>query len=130
MSLPRHERPQRLSPACLGAIAVMVVLAVSLGGVRLYSLYLEYRLSDINSKIEAQVNRRVSLEIKLASLLSPERIYVNAKARLGMEPRSTFQSIRVIYQGAMGGGQPPGVATDRISPPSILEMAGAAHAKE
>ncbi|MCX7827867.1 MAG: hypothetical protein N2315_01485 [Thermanaerothrix sp.] len=141
MSIPKHESPQRISPACLVAVVVMVFFAVSLGGVRLYSLYLEYRLSDINSRIEAEMSRRVQLEIKMASMLSPERIYVSAKNRLGMKPRSSFQVVRLVG-GDVGYGlvgddsQDPvnvgGCRAERRSPspPTVFEMAGEAHAQE
>ncbi|EHM09994.1 hypothetical protein TheveDRAFT_0857 [Thermanaerovibrio velox DSM 12556] len=141
MSLPRHESPHRISPSCLFAVMVMAFFAVFLGGVRLYSLYLEYRLSDINSKIEFEMSRKVQLEIKMASMLSPERIYVNAKNKFGMKPRSSFQTIRIA--GGAGESWVAGkglqdsldtregkTARRPIVPPALFDMAGAAHAKE
>lgn len=141
MPLPRHESPHRISPSCLFAVMVMAFFAVFLGGVRLYSLYLEYRLSDINSKIEFEMSRKVQLEIKMASMLSPERIYVNAKNKLGMKPRSSFQTIRIAgdigeswvagkdLQDSWGGGEGK-KARKPITSPTFFEMAGEAHAKE
>ena len=136
MSLPRHESPQRIPPAFIMAIMIMITLAVSLGGVRLYSLYLEYRLSDINAKIDAEVSKKVQLEIRLASLLSPERIYSNARARLGMEARRDFVKIALPWAG--GGQAPSQVERQALRAESggrsrwgwTLNFAGEAHAKD
>lgn len=58
---------------------------MGLGGLRLYSLYLEHRLSEVSSQIEKVEDSNACLKEKLASLLSPSRVYSYAHVRLGME---------------------------------------------
>jgi hypothetical protein len=91
----------------------MGVLAsgLSLGGVRLYGLYLEHRLADCMKKIESVGDRYAILEERHASLMSPSRIYNYAKSELHMVAASEIEVIKLIsesYKGAETANAPGG----------------------
>ena len=82
MVIPRHEASRRLSPSFLLVFVTLLCTAMGLGGIRLYSLYLEHRLSEVSLRIERSLDRNAELERKLSTLLSPQRVYHVARGEL------------------------------------------------
>jgi hypothetical protein len=91
----RHETRESCSPLCVLAFAVLVVFSMLLGGMRLYCLNVEHRISEVSSRIERIRDKNAELEDNLAGLLSPARIYTFARMQLGMTNVRTVEIVRV-----------------------------------
>ena len=102
MVVPRHEASRRLSPSFLLVFVTLLCTAMGLGGIRLYSLYLEHRLSEVSLRIERSLDRNAELDRKLSTLLSPQRVYHVARGELGMLPPQGMISLRVVLPGNPG----------------------------
>ena len=105
MGFPRHEMSRRLSPSFLLGFVALLCTALGLGGVRLYSLYLEHRLSEVSLRIEKTLDRNAELERKLSSLLSPQRVYSVARVQLGMLPPQKMTRLSVVLVPKEGRSQ-------------------------
>jgi cell division protein FtsL len=80
----RMQRKGRAHSA-FAAVAVFIgVLVMGLGGLRIYNMSLEQRLTRLNETIENYQELELDLRNKLASLLSPSRVYSVASAKMGM----------------------------------------------
>jgi hypothetical protein len=73
----------------------VLISSLSLGGVRLYGLYLEHRLADCAMKMENVGNQYAMLEQSHAALLSPSRVYNYAKTELNMVVASEVETIKL-----------------------------------
>lgn len=91
--MAKHERKDSRSAICVVCLVGILVSAMSLGGLRLYGLYLEHRLTDVTARIESMDNKNAILEERHSALLSPSRIYMYAKAELKMVAASDIETI-------------------------------------
>jgi cell division protein FtsL len=129
----QYEKRGRQSLFCVLFLMGVLVSALSLGGIRIYGLYLEHKLADYTMRIETAGNKYATLEEYHASLLSPSRIYNYAKSELNMITATEVETIKLIsdsYKGsevasASGGSKNGG----RVSA-SAGGFVGAANAKE
>jgi cell division protein FtsL len=78
------QRKGRAHTAFAAVIVVVGVLVMGLGGLRIYNMSLEQRLTRLNETIENYQELELDLRNKLASLLSPSRVYSVASAKMGM----------------------------------------------
>mgnify|MGYP001012686210 CR=1 FL=1 len=71
--------------SAFAAIAVLIgFLVMGLGGIRLFNMSLEQRLTRLNETIENYQEIELDLRNNMASLLSPSRVYSVASAKMGM----------------------------------------------
>jgi hypothetical protein len=98
----RYGKRGRQSALCVLFLFGMLISALSLGGIRLYALYIEHRLADCSKKIEAIGDKYAMLEEYYASLLSPSRIYNYAKSELNMVTASEVETIRLMSESYKG----------------------------
>lgn len=77
------ERRLKRAPWALLLIFVFLLL-LGLGSMRLYAVHLEHRLCEVNGLLDEAQERQLLLRQRLASLLSPARVYSYAHAELGM----------------------------------------------
>lgn len=91
--VPKHERAGSQSTICVICLLGVIVSAMSLGSMRLYGLYLEHRLADVTTRIEAMNSSNSGMEEQYSVLLSPSRIYNYARLQLNM---TTAREIEVI----------------------------------
>jgi hypothetical protein len=130
----RYGKGGRQSALCMLFLFGMLISALSLGGIRLYGLYIEHRLADCSKKIEAVGDKYAMLEEYYASLLSPSRIYNYAKSELNMVTASEVETIKLMsesYKGREAAGSPSGLS-GAVSSPGELSRAlvGTANAKD
>jgi cell division protein FtsL len=127
----RKNKKGRHSAICVLFLLCMLVSALSLGGIRLYALYLEHRLADCSQKIETEGDRYAMLEEYHASLLSPSRIYNYAKSELNMVTASEVETIKLISE-SYRGGEVAGLPAGAVPAPGELSRAlvGRANAKD
>ncbi|MDR2780808.1 MAG: hypothetical protein LBB28_06755 [Synergistaceae bacterium] len=130
----RYEKRGKQSVLCVLFLFGMLVSALSLGGMRLYALYIEHRLADCSQKIEAIGDKYAMLEEYYASLLSPSRIYNYAKSELNMVTASEVETIRLMSESYRGRGaaNSPSGSSGAVSAPGELSRAlvGTANAKD
>jgi hypothetical protein len=98
----RHWKRGKQSALCVLFLFCMLISALSLGGIRLYALYLEHQLADCSKKIEITGDKYAMLEEYHASLLSPSRIYNYAKSELNMVTASEVETIKLISESYKG----------------------------
>jgi cell division protein FtsL len=126
----RYEKRGRRYALCVLFLFGVLISALSLGGIRLYALYLEHRLADCSKKIEAVGDEYAMLEEYYASLLSPSRIYNYAKSELNMVTASEVEIIRLIsesYKGREITGSPAAI----LAPGELSRaLVGTANAKD
>ncbi len=80
----RMQRKGRAHSAFAAVAVFVVVLVMGLGGLRIYNMSLEQRLTRLSETIENYQELELDLRNKLASLLSPSRVYSVASAKMGM----------------------------------------------
>jgi hypothetical protein len=85
----------RVAPFCAIACVILGVFFLGLGGLRLYSLSLENHLSQLSQRTEKASEELAYLQMQLASLVSPQKIYGTARAALGMVPPSYLALVRI-----------------------------------
>lgn len=129
----RHEQRGSHSVVCVFCLVGVLISAMSLGSMRLYGLYLEHRLADVNSRIAIIGNKNAELEERHSSLLSPSRIYNYAKSELKMVTAKEVETIRLNDRAAgetlMAGAPRPTTAKTRT--PGIMGFfSGVANAKD
>lgn len=72
--------------SAFAVVAVLLgALIMGLGGIRLFNMSLEQRLTRLNETIENYQEIELDLRNNMASLLSPSRVYSVASAKMGME---------------------------------------------
>ncbi len=88
-STSRSRKPKPRSSrthSAFAAVAVLLgILVMGLGGIRLFNMSLEQRLTRLNETIENYQEIELDLRNNMASLLSPSRVYSVASAKMGME---------------------------------------------
>ncbi|MDR1510990.1 MAG: hypothetical protein LBS53_15310 [Synergistaceae bacterium] len=132
--IKRYEKRSRQSALCVLFLFGMLISALSLGGIRLYALYIEHRLADCSKKIEAVGDKYAMLEEYYASLLSPSRIYGYAKSELNMVTASEVETIKLMSESYIGreiADSPPG-SSGAVQRPGELSrtLVGTANAKD
>lgn len=91
----RMQRKGRAHSA-FAAVAVFIgVLVMGLGGLRIYNMSLEQRLTRLNETIENYQELELDLRNKLASLLSPSRVYSVASAKMGMVAEGSITVVTI-----------------------------------
>lgn len=97
LGTPRLDRHERRGSTLFAALwlGVMFIALLSLGGLRLYGLFLEQRLAIVSQRIEKVVDMRASLEERRSALLSPARIYGVARSELKMVSARDVQVVHV-----------------------------------
>lgn len=91
----RHERQGGQSVICVICLLGVLVSAMTLGGTRLYGLYLEHRLASITKRSEAVKNSNSGMEEQYSALLSPSRIYNYARLQLNMTTAKKIETIQI-----------------------------------
>lgn len=115
--LGRHRSARRqINQPVLTLFASVLVLSLlfGLGGLRLYCLSMERKLSSLEEKILQAEELRLQQERELASLLSPSRVYSYAHANLDMQRSSEILVVKVpssLKQTAHFASVPPSVET-------------------
>ena len=90
-----HENPTQLPRLCIYSLIVILVASMSLGGLRLYGLYLEHQLADITQRLQIANDKNIVLEERNSALLSPARIYTYARIELKMIAAQKTRTIQV-----------------------------------
>jgi len=93
-----RKSPQRSgrTHSAFAAVAVLLgVLIMGLGGIRLFNMSLEQRLTRLNETIENYQEIELDLRNNMASLLSPSRVYSVASAKMGMENRVAVSVVKI-----------------------------------
>lgn len=82
----QYERESGRKNSSFFVISLLFVFicAALLGSLRLYGLYIEHRISETNSKIEACREENLNMSKRYSELLSPARVYSYARENLGM----------------------------------------------
>ncbi|MBP8785536.1 MAG: hypothetical protein KBH12_08640 [Synergistaceae bacterium] len=91
----KHENPTQLPRLCIYSLIVILVASMSLGGLRLYGLYLEHQLADITQRLQIANDKNIVLEERNSALLSPARIYTYARIELKMIAAQKTRTIQV-----------------------------------
>jgi len=82
--------------SAFAAVAVLLgVLVMGLGGIRLFNMSLEQRLTRLNETIENYQEIELDLRNNMASLLSPSRVYSVASAKMGMVNEASVKVVSV-----------------------------------
>ncbi|WP_300523673.1 hypothetical protein [Aminiphilus sp.] len=103
----------RVAPFCAIACVILGVFFLGLGGLRLYSLSLENHLSQLSQRTEKASEELAYLQMQLASLVSPQKIYGTARTALGMVPPSYLALVRIPSGLSSGSsGRQPLVASE------------------
>jgi len=79
-------------------VVALILIFLAVGGllsIRLYALNLEYQLARLEEKVTIQEEINLKLEKKLATLVSPGRVFDYAKAELGMNTNSYVDIVRI-----------------------------------
>jgi len=84
-----------ICPIIIVSVIIAGMFLLGLGVLRFYAFRLECQLAEINGKIHVLELEELSLNEKLASLRSPERIYTIAQNKLGMQGNSDILQITV-----------------------------------
>lgn len=96
--IERHRSAQRqINQPVLTLFTSIVILSLlfGLGGLRLYCLSMEQRLSALDQKITQAEEMRLLQGQELATLLSPSRVYSYAHVKLGMQSTSEMLVVQV-----------------------------------
>jgi hypothetical protein len=132
-AVSNHKKRGRQSALCVLFLLGVLVSSLTLGGVRMYGLYLEHRLADCSMKIEAVGDKYAMLEEYHASLLSPSRIYNYAKSELNMVTASEVETIKLMHDsyGGMGTSNAAENQKTAEAPRGLSRLlVGTANAKE
>lgn len=78
----------------MGAVLALSLL-FGLGGLRIYCLSMERKITALNEKIQQARELKTRKERELASLLSPSRVYSYAHANLDMQNPSKILVVKV-----------------------------------
>lgn len=89
----RRQANQPILTLC-GSILILTLL-FGLGGLRLYCLSMEQKLTLLDQKIVQAGELRLQQERELASLLSPSRVYSYAHANLNMQSPAEILVVKV-----------------------------------
>ncbi|MDR0765112.1 MAG: hypothetical protein LBE65_05940 [Synergistaceae bacterium] len=133
---PNHKKNSGHSVFCILCLLGVLILTLCLGSIRVYGLYLEYRLADCAVKIESEGDEYAMLEEAQAALLSPSRIYNYARSELNMVAASKTETIKLLpdsYGRQYGDNAPQGEnAVNAARRPGRFSriFVGAANAKE
>ncbi len=109
-----HRSHSSLIIICL--IAVLIP-ALALGGLRLYALYLEHRLSSVTHQIEMAREENIEMQERYSALLSPSRVYSYARLQLGM---MTAAKTKTIHLGDPQGAQEEALRLAKEHRPSMF----------
>jgi hypothetical protein len=90
-----QERGRRPHSAFAAVAVLLGVLVMGLGGIRLYNICLEQRLTRLNETIENYQEIELDLRNNMASLLSPSRVYSVASAKMGMQNGASVAVVTV-----------------------------------
>ena len=100
----------RVAPFCAIACVILGIFFLGLGGLRLYSLSLENHLSQLSQRTEKASEELAYLQMQLASLVSPQKIYGTARSTLGIVPPSYLVFVRIPSGLSSGSERQPLVA--------------------
>lgn len=93
--IAKHENPTQLPRLCIYSLIIILISSMSLGGLRLYGLYLEHQLADITQRLQIANDKNTVLEERNSALLSPARIYTYARIELKMIASQKTKTIQV-----------------------------------
>jgi hypothetical protein len=93
--VPCHKKNGGHSFFCVFCLLGVLISALCLGSIRVYGLYLEYRLADCVRRTESEGEIYAMLEETHAALLSPSRIYNYARSELNMVAAGTAETIKL-----------------------------------
>ena len=92
-----HRQDQRFPSPLLTLMGAVLTLSLlfGLGGLRIYCLSMERKITSLDEKIQQAQEFRIRQERELASLLSPSRVYSYAHANLDMQNLSKVLVVKV-----------------------------------
>lgn len=134
--IAKHEKVRSQSLICVLCVFGVVLSAMALGSLRLYGLYMEHRLANVVSRIEAMTRKNAELEERYSSLLSPSRIYNYARSELNMVTAQEVETIKLngAAHGSVSVAEARPAQVIEISEPSFFEFmlsfTGAAYAQD
>ena len=99
-----YNRKASICPIIMISVIIAGMFLLGLGVLRFYAFRLECHLAEINQQIYSLELEELSLNQKLASLRSPERIYTIAQNRLGMQGDSDFLKVTVASRPTRDSG--------------------------
>ena len=61
--IAKHENPTQLPRLCIYSLIIILISSMSLGGLRLYGLYLEHQLADITQRLQIANDKNTVLDM-------------------------------------------------------------------